>query len=203
MICAIVGGTFDYLHAGHKLLLTMTLYLLSPSAITPTMINGLTGEALLKNKTYGQYLTSWPTRCDSVVKFLAKILLCAVPQPTIVNSSELATTDRLYKYTLGSISGNNGTQTETESKPKDILLEMHEIQDAFGPTITMQEVTSIIVSEETKSGGAMINDKRKEKGWNELEVFTVGLIESSEGEGKLSSTKIRERMSIGTKTSTL
>jgi hypothetical protein len=61
----VVGGTFDHLHAGHKLLLTATALLLQPS--TPSMeverrlIIGIIGDQLLKNK-YAKYLQSWKQR---------------------------------------------------------------------------------------------------------------------------------------------
>lgn len=43
----------------------------------------------------------------------------------------------------------------------------------------------------------MVNEKRREKGWKELEVFVVGVVMEGDGQGgmleKLSSTEIRRR----------
>ena len=157
----------------------MTAYLL-PFTINAetkqTIIVGLTGSALLKNKTHGQLLMPWTNRCNSVVAFICAIALLPIPPSTRAESSNLETTDRLQKYLLDS----------------NIVLEIHEIQDAYGPTITMEEVSCLTVSEETKDGGKAVNVKREEKNWRLLEVFTVGLVEG-DGEGKLSSTKIRAR----------
>ncbi|KAF3938866.1 hypothetical protein ABW19_dt0208485 [Dactylella cylindrospora] len=182
-----VGGTFDYLHAGHKLLLTMTAYMLPSTCPNPRIIVGLTGAELLKNKKHKEYVTSWETRCDATVSFLRTIVgdyaASSYDEDTDMETgSDLPTSSRIRRFELSSPVG------------KAIALEVHEIQDAFGPTITMEEVSCLVVSEETKSGGGMINDKRKEKGWKDLEVFTVGLVGGDGSvEGKLSSTELRRK----------
>ncbi|KAJ6256814.1 Phosphopantetheine adenylyltransferase [Drechslerella dactyloides] len=188
-----VGGTFDYLHAGHKLLLTMTAYMIFSHASSPRLIVGLTGAELLKNKKHRQYVTSWETRCDATVDFLRMIVgdttttTASSSQPNdtemdVDTSSDLPTSSRILRLQLTSPAGT------------PIALEVHEIQDVFGPTITMEDVTCLVVSEESKGGGQAVNDKRREKGWSELEVFTVGLVGGDGSvEGKLSSTEMRRR----------
>ncbi|KAK6347290.1 hypothetical protein TWF696_007362 [Orbilia brochopaga] len=187
-----VGGTFDYLHAGHKLLLTMTVYMIHSHATSPRLIVGLTGAELLKNKKHRQYVTSWETRRDATVAFLRTIVgdstdtadssKASDMEMDVDTSSDLPTSSRIDRLQLSSPVG------------RPIALEMHEIQDPFGPTITMEEVTCLVVSEESKGGGQAVNDKRREKGWPELEVFTVGLVGGDGSvEGKLSSTEMRRR----------
>lgn len=65
-----------------------------------------------------------------------------------------------------------------------------------------------MVSAETRKGGAAVNEKRREKGWKELEVWEVGILDAEPGdgegqavrevtegfEGKVSSTDIRRRL---------
>ncbi|KAK9240453.1 hypothetical protein V1525DRAFT_395004 [Lipomyces kononenkoae] len=63
-----LGGTFDHLHDGHKILLTMAGFLTGES-----LIIGVTGEALLQNKKYKEYLEPFPQRCAAVLNFLAYI----------------------------------------------------------------------------------------------------------------------------------
>ncbi|RVD86196.1 uncharacterized protein DFL_004485 [Arthrobotrys flagrans] len=185
-----VGGTFDYLHAGHKLLLTMTAYMIPSDAPSPKIIVGLTGAELLKNKKHKEYVTSWETRCEATVSFLRGVV--GDTRPVAFHSkedaemeleSDLPTSSRIKRFELSSPVGKD-----------PITVEMHEIQDAFGPTITMEEVSCLVVSEETRAGGKLINDKRRDLGWSELEVFTVGLVG---GDGtvatKLSSTEMRRR----------
>lgn len=64
----VVGGTFDHLHAGHKLLLTIAGFLAKE-----TFIIGITGPELLRNKKYVEALESFPTRVDNVRRFLKKV----------------------------------------------------------------------------------------------------------------------------------
>jgi phosphopantetheine adenylyltransferase len=73
-----------------------------------------------------------------------------------------------------------------------------EISEMFGPTITEEDLDAIVVSKETRSGGALINDERTKKGWKALAVFEVDVLQSGEAtdesfESKISSTDIRRR----------
>ncbi|CAK9439701.1 uncharacterized protein LODBEIA_P38010 [Lodderomyces beijingensis] len=64
-----VGGTFDHLHDGHKILLSMASFLTKSR-----MIIGITGPDLLKNKKYGEFLESFTRREQSVIEFLHLIM---------------------------------------------------------------------------------------------------------------------------------
>ena len=58
-----------------------------------------------------------------------------------------------------------------------------------------------LLSKETRSGGAAVNDERAKKGWKSLDVFEVDVLESGEAPtselesfaSKISSTDIRRR----------
>lgn len=191
-----VGGTFDHLHAGHKLLLTSTALLLQPSSGINgrygRMIVGITGDELLKNKKYAEFLGSWKEREESVVDFLTSILCFSLPGKEVVDT----------------VSFNepvvNGRAIHTKFKNEAINIECVEIQDAFGPTITDESVSALVVSGETRSGGAAVNTKRQEKGWKTLEVFEVDVLDASDEDksasgteefaAKISSTAIRKLM---------
>ena len=83
------------------------------------------------------------------------------------------------------------------------------IPDPFGPTITEEDIGAIVLSGETRGGGAAINKKRTENGWKGLDVFEIDVLEpykegdddgDSEWEkdpedfsAKISSTEIRKR----------
>ncbi|KAJ2022291.1 hypothetical protein IWW57_004582 [Coemansia sp. S610] len=63
-----VGGTFDHLHVGHKILLTATAL-----AATKRIVCGISADALLDNKRYKEYLESYRARELNVLLFLRKI----------------------------------------------------------------------------------------------------------------------------------
>ena len=72
----------------------------------------------------------------------------------------------------------------------------------FGPSVAQKDITALCVSEETRGGGDAVNGKRREKGWEELDVFVVGLVQGRKGE-RTSSTEMRrlakERSDAGSK----
>ncbi|CAG8448717.1 1591_t:CDS:2 [Scutellospora calospora] len=65
---AIVGGTFDHLHAGHKILLTMTAWISGEK-----MICGVTDDCMLKTKKFKEFLEPINIRITKVLKFLNAI----------------------------------------------------------------------------------------------------------------------------------
>jgi phosphopantetheine adenylyltransferase len=178
-----VGGTFDHLHAGHKLLLTATalaLYAAAP-ARQRRLVVGITGDELLKNKKYAEYLGSWEQRASDVVDFLKTILSFARPQ----HQDQEAITKQFNEPVV------NGHAIYTTLRSCAITIECVEIQDPFGPTITDENITALVVSGETRSGGQAVNSKREEKGWAPLEVFEVDVLDATE-EGAENPSKVED-----------
>lgn len=60
-----LGGTFDHLHDGHRILLTIAAFLTKS-----ILIVGITGPELLKDKQYAEYMQSFQKRKSEVQDFL-------------------------------------------------------------------------------------------------------------------------------------
>ncbi|KAF2007386.1 hypothetical protein P154DRAFT_118652 [Amniculicola lignicola CBS 123094] len=191
-----VGGTFDHLHIGHKLLLTMFAFVLgrtpssAPGELPSSLIIGITGDELLKNKKYVEYMQSWQHRQTSAHDFLASILYFGTSDDSRIHVEE--------KNEVGP----NGHAVHV-TFPIPVVVKYVEIWDPFGPTITDQSISALVISAETRKGGKAVNDKRAEKGWGPLEVFEVDVLDADEEgsaadetfQSKLSSTKIRRMRS--------
>ncbi|KAG0645606.1 Pantetheine-phosphate adenylyltransferase [Hyphodiscus hymeniophilus] len=166
------------------------------------LIVGITGDELLKNKKYAEYLKPWKQRQNDVVEFLLSILSFTRSRPE--EDIKIVSFDKPIV---------NGKAIHTHLKSCSVTVECVEIQDPFGPTITDEDVTALVVSGETRSGGKAVNEKRVEKGWDSLEVFEIDVLDAGEtGEGairtddftsKISSTAIRKRKAENARTSSL
>jgi phosphopantetheine adenylyltransferase len=190
-----VGGTFDHLHVGHKLLLSaVALSLVRAAQEGPqkerSITIGITGDELLKNKKFAEVLESWDDRQQGSFEFLRSII--GLDQPENVKDDF----ERIFKE------GPNGKAIH-HRLGGNLVIKCVEIQDPFGPTITDPSITALVVSGETRSGGKAVNDKRIEKGWRALQVFEVDVLDAQleagksfddAFESKISSTEIRKRL---------
>lgn len=189
-----VGGTWDHLHIGHKLLITMTIFAVDEreGEEERTATIGITGDQLLVKKKHAELVESWADRQKAVATFFN----------AIVDFSQPATPGQRH-VSIQDDPGPNGKSIDIHY-PNNLTVKCTEIQDPFGPTITEPRISALVISAETRAGGKAVNDKRKEFGWNELDVFEVEVLDAEEDEegnkvkqgfeGKISSTAIREKL---------
>ncbi|KAI1404361.1 hypothetical protein F4819DRAFT_139439 [Hypoxylon fuscum] len=187
-----LGGTFDNLHPGHKLLLTAAVLLLKvPEKGTSDpcqFVIGITGDELLKRKKYVEFVQSWDERVANTIEFLSSVL-------------ELSK-DGWKKRQTPQIT-KKGDDSVALFRDGTIEVRCVIIQDAYGPTITTENMDALVVSGETRGGGNAVNDRRKETGWRQLEIFEVDVLdaegivhksaETQDFASKISSTAIRKR----------
>jgi phosphopantetheine adenylyltransferase len=166
-----VGGTFDHLHIGHKLLLTMVVFTVDRPSTTEenkaVITIGITAEDLLKNKKYAEFLEDWHERYQSVHKFLHGIISFDPANDHPESISEIRNP------------GPNGHAVLVRY-PSGLLIRYVEIWDPFGPTITDEDIDALIISAETRAGGKAVNQKRREMSWKELDVFEVDVLDTDE-----------------------
>ncbi|CAH2096056.1 unnamed protein product [Euphydryas editha] len=149
-----LGGTFDKLHNGHKILLSQAAL-----RATKHVTVGVTDVNMIQSKILWELIEPVEQRIKAVLDFL------------------------------------------TDINP-DLEYNVVPIQDLYGPTKHDPRLQLIVVSEETIRGAVKINEKRKENGLEQLDVYSIELAEeeyklSSEEETKISSSNKRMRL-LGT-----
>ena len=127
-----LGGTFDRIHNGHKILLSQAA-LRCQNQLTV----GVTDESMLKSKKLKDLIEPVDHRVKIVKKFLEEI---------------------------------RGLPSQDFVTP---------IHDPFGPAITDKSLKLIVGSDETKRGCEKINEIRKEKNFDPLEIHLIQLVDDS------------------------
>lgn len=186
-----VGGTWDHLHNGHKLLITMTIFAVDERSESEERSASVcvSGDQLHTKKKHAELLESWVERQKAVATFFNAILDFSNPS-----------TSGQRHVSIRDDPGPNGKGIDVYY-PGGLVVKCTEFQDAFGPTITDERITALVVSTETRTGGKAVNDKRKQLGWKEVDLFEVDVLDAEEDgpgkegfDGKISSTAIREKL---------
>jgi pantetheine-phosphate adenylyltransferase len=125
-----LGGTFDHLHAGHKILLSMAAWIARKKVIV-----GVTGSAL----SPPLLLVGLHTTLTLTNKTLDENLLVNKANKHVLESL-IHRTDRVRSFL-------------TSFKPS-LEYDIVPIQDVYGPTAVDPDIQALVVSKETLSGGA-------------------------------------------------
>lgn len=139
-----LGGTFDGIHAGHKLLFAEATKICSKRLVV-----GVTDDQMIKRKKLWELIMPVEQRIKNVRECLQ------------------------------------------EMNP-NLTYQIVPISDLYGPTITDEELECIVVSEETVKGANKINAARVAKGWPELKVHSVNLLQDSNSSNQETLSRINE-----------
>ena len=142
-----LGGTFDHLHAAHILLLQLSLFL-----CTRRLIVGVMADSKLTSKTNSDLIEPLDERIQTIQEFLERRGAKRKP------------------------STSQGPTTKEREDDGRVVMDVVEITDPYGPTAWDEDIQALVVSQETLSGGGMVNTLRKEEGLPQLEVFVVDVI---------------------------
>ncbi|VDO37428.1 unnamed protein product [Brugia timori] len=166
----VLGGTFDRLHNGHKLLLSRAVM-----AASKRIICGITCGDMIKRENI---FREGKKRCY---------------QSSI---SEKVLWELMESFEERA----KNVQKFVEDISCTVRCEVHPIMDPYGPSIVDPDLRAIVVSSETEKGGHAVNDRRKEKNLPVLDLIKINLIDGKDeliGEYKLSSST-RRRALLGT-----
>ncbi|KAG4306315.1 hypothetical protein PORY_000303 [Pneumocystis oryctolagi] len=171
------GGTFDYLHAGHKMLLTMAAWISSE-------------KVHAKCKECEEYMGV------AVYIDLSGYFVCYLTLVSFNEKVEMLSTKK-YKEWIEPIERRmEHVQAFFYIINRKLVYLVTPIFDIYGATITDKNIEAIVVSEETKRGGEIINEERLRRNMKVLKLFCIKMIVDIDGDAcsKLSSTNIREKM---------
>lgn len=156
----VLGGTFDHIHVGHKILLSEAMLMADKR-----LLIGVTAKSMVGRKTLSELIKPWHVRATQLREFVDDVSGISSTLPPDIQENEV-------------------TRTERSKMPK---LEIVEINDPIGPAGSDPNLNCIVVSQETLKGGAMVNDARIKNGLEPVSVHVIGggvLLQASEGAGK-------------------
>ncbi|CAI2188839.1 18923_t:CDS:2 [Funneliformis geosporum] len=141
-----VGGTFDHLHSGHKVLLTMTAWITGKR-----LICGVTDDTMLENKKFKDLLESIDTRIAKVKQFLESIRRGLIYEVIpIYDAYGPTTTDAEIKAIVISKETMNGAHSINKEREKKGFQPLHlsiiEVISSSNPSLSEDELKNLKLS---------------------------------------------------------
>ena len=174
---AALGGTFDHLHAAHKLLLQVALFLCSRRLIV-----GVLEDSQLTSKSNADLVQPLSKRIEVIEAFLARRGFKRKPPGGDNRSLSHDGPSRVDEQ--GAVQEETQESSIAEESRRARIMDVVPISDPFGPTGWDPDIQALVVSGETLSGGNAVNKIRKERDLSQLEIFVVDVISSEQGIGE-------------------
>jgi dephospho-CoA kinase len=186
-----VGGTFDRLHNGHKILLTVAAAVVAPSSNNNVAMEGydaklavgVSDQALLKRKALSDLIEPPTLRAAKVLAFLRAVRpgLGSGSGSSGGTGSSGGSQGGGGDTGSGGNSGGSGSGGSSGDAISDgmskgqgggggVHLELAMLQDPAGPAATDAALTCIVASKETAQGCAACNAKRLSQGLKPMRV---------------------------------
>ena len=150
----VLGGTFDRLHEGHKVLLST-----SAALATDNLTVGVTSNKMTSSKSKLKNIINTILKLHLNWTFFPEKVLCELIEP-------VETRMRNVKEFLKDI------------KPS-LKYEIIAIDDIYGPTKYDPNFEAIVVSDETVKGAQIINCYRQEHNLCSLEIVNIGVMSNN------------------------
>lgn len=180
----LIGGTFDHLHSGHKLLLSL-MVLMSQKRITVGVVDD--GGAAQKAQRY--LVQPFVYRSTAVIRFLQISF-------HLLNISTRLSLPPDFQTTFRSCLCPGLLDYFAPPSGREIEVTISELHDKVGPAGEGYEFNCLIITSETQKGGEFVNVHRVDRGFGPIELVKLPLLENSDehksSEEKVSSSKVRE-----------
>ncbi|KAG0240883.1 hypothetical protein B0O80DRAFT_459307 [Mortierella sp. GBAus27b] len=138
-----LGGTFDHLHAGHKILLSMTAWITSHRVVC-----GVTDDSMLKSKKFGQFMEPLDKRIATVERFLRAFKRGLVYEVVPIHDiyGPTITDDKLQALMVSKETLKGGAAVNEERGNRNLSPLKIEVINVISPTETHVDEVSLKIS---------------------------------------------------------